>query len=132
MLNLTEQAAKLKINNIYRDYLILSYYKSGLLRNTNLNDENLVKLEGIKQRIILETGESIQKVREITEKNIEIKDYIDPLKSCADLINSEYFYQLNEVISKVLEIYELYLKNIRDDFQISPLDQMKLTKIDFI
>lgn len=127
-----KNSIKFKINSIYREYLLLSYYKSGLLKNTLPTEEGLKKLEEIKTTISNECKSLVENLSQISERNFEQTDYIDPLKICADLINSEFFFASQETINKILHIYETNLMHSRDNFQISPLDQMKLNRIDFV
>ena len=47
-------------------------------------------------------------------------------------MSSEFFFASQELINKILKIYETNLMHSRDNFQISPLDQMKLSRIDFV
>ena len=127
-----KNSIKFKINSIYREYLLLSYYKSDLLKNTLPTENGLKKLEEIKTTISNECKIYIEQLSNISERNFELVDYIDPLKICADLMSSEFFFASQELINKILKIYETNLMHSRDNFQISPLDQMKLSRIDFV
>lgn len=127
-----KNSIKFKINSIYREYLLLSYYKSGLLKNTPQTERGLEKLEGIKSKISNECRPHIEKLSQVSDRAFEFLDYIDPLKICADLISTEFFFASESTINEVLKIYESNLMHAREDFQISPLDQMKLNRIDFV
>lgn len=127
-----KNAIKFKINGIYREYLLLSYYKSGLLKNTPPTEMGLKRLEEIKSQISNESRPHIEKLSQVSDRAFEILDYIDPLKICADLMSTEFFFTSENTINEVLKIYEENLRNIREEFQISPLDQMKLNRIDFV
>jgi hypothetical protein len=128
----TKNSLKCRINNIYRNYLILNYYESGLLKNSLPSEENLKKLEETKKTIIHSTNQQINEVAKITEKQFEITEYIEPLKAISDLLNSEYFYEIENNMHQILKTYEQQIIHLIEDFNISPIDQMKLSKIDFV
>tara|TARA_Y100000310_G_C20246863_1_gene607229 strand:- start:67 stop:468 length:402 start_codon:yes stop_codon:yes gene_type:complete len=132
MLDSTKNSIKFRINNNYRNYLILNYYSSGLLKNSLPSQENIRKLEEIKETVISSTKEPIKNLSKITNKEVVIIDYIDPLKIIADFINTEFFFDSQKTMESILNIYETNMKGLIDDFQISPMDQMKLQKIKFI
>ncbi len=127
-----KNSIRFKINSIYREYLLLSYYKSGLLKNTPPTEKGLEKLNEIKSRISNECRPHVERLSQVSDRAFELLDYIDPLKICADLLSSEFFFNSQETINEVLKIYEKNLMHIREEFQISPLDQMKLNRIDFV
>jgi hypothetical protein len=132
MLDSTKNSIKFRINNSYRNYLILNYYSSGLLKNSLPSEENLRKLEEIKELIISFTKEPLENLSKITDKQLVIVDYIDPLKIIADFINSEFFFDSQKTMDSILNIYETNMNGLIENFQISPMDQMKLHKIKFI
>ncbi len=96
------------------------------------SQENIRKLEEIKETVISSTKEPIKNLSKITNKEVVIIDYIDPLKIIADFINTEFFFDSQKTMESILNIYETNMKGLIDDFQISPMDQMKLQKIKFI
>tara|TARA_Y100000310_G_scaffold267555_2_gene279605 strand:+ start:2304 stop:2702 length:399 start_codon:yes stop_codon:yes gene_type:complete len=128
----TKNSLKFRINNNYRNYLILNYYSSGLLKNSLPSQENLRKLEEIKQIIILSTKEPIENLSKMTDRELVIVDYIDPLKIIADFINSEFFFDSQKTMESILSIYEKNISGLIEGFKISPMDQIKLSKIKFI
>ena len=112
--------------------MILNYYASKLLKNSLPSEENLTKLNKIKILIIDQTETFIHKLSVITGRKFEVIDYIDPLKICADILTSEYFFDSQETIDNILKVYEEQLNKLIKEFQTSPIDQTKLTRIDFI
>jgi len=128
----TKNSLKARINNIYRNYLTLSYYSSQLLKNTLPTEENLKKLEKTKEKIIQETKQFIEKLHVITEKKYEVVDYIEPLKISADLLNSEHFFITQTIIESIIKAYEDIIPKTIEELRISPLDQLKVNRIDFI
>jgi len=67
------------------------------------------ELEEIKTTISNECKIYIEQLSNISERNFELVDYIDPLKICADLMSSEFFFASQELINKILKIYETNL-----------------------
>ncbi|MBT6402666.1 hypothetical protein HOK09_04390 [Candidatus Woesearchaeota archaeon] len=99
-----KNAIKFKINGIYREYLLLSYYKSGLLKNTPPTEKGLQKLEEIKSNISNGSRPHIEKLSQISDRAFEILDYIDPLKICADLMSTEFFFTSQDTINDILKV----------------------------
>ena len=128
----TKSSIKFRINNIYRNHMVLNYYSSKLLRNSLPTEENLKKLNDTKISIINKTESSVTILSSITGRRFEVIDYIDPLKVCADILTSEHFFDSQEIISDILKIYENNLNRFIREYQISPIDQAKLSRIDFI
>ena len=128
----TKNALKFRINNIYRIYLLLNYYQSSLLKNSPPTTKNIEKLTEIKQLILNSTGPHIQQIAAIQDRALKSEDYIDPLKISADILSTEFFFQSQPRNEEILKIYETNIRGLIDEFQISPMDQMKLNKISFI
>ncbi len=128
----TKNALKFRINNIYRIYLLLNYYQSSLLKNSPPTTKNIEKLTEIKQLILNSTEPHIQQIAAIQDRALQSEDYIDPLKISADILSTEFFFQSQPRIEEILNIYETNIRGLIDEFQISPMDQMKLNKISFI
>ncbi|MBT7148615.1 hypothetical protein HN743_04075 [Candidatus Woesearchaeota archaeon] len=128
----TKNALKFRINTIYRIYLLLNYYQSSLLKNSPPTPEHLEKLNQVKQLILTSTEPHVQQISAIQDRTLHSNDYIDPLKISADTLSTEFFFQSQPRIEEILKIYETNLRGLIDEFQISPMDQMKLTKISFI
>ena len=68
----------------------------------------------------------------MTDRELVIVDYIDPLKIIADFINSEFFFDSQKTMESILSIYEKNISGLIEGFKISPMDQIKLSKIKFI
>ncbi|MBT3262293.1 hypothetical protein HOB87_01375 [Candidatus Woesearchaeota archaeon] len=128
----TKNALKFRINTIYRIYLLLNYYQSSLLKNSPPTPEHLEKLNQVKQLILTSTEPHVQQISAIQDRTLHSNDYIDPLKISADTLSTEFFFQSQPRIEEILKIYETNIRGLIDEFQISPMDQMKLTKISFI
>jgi hypothetical protein len=132
MSGLSKNVLKSRINSTYRNYLVLKYYTAGLLKNTLPTQEDKEKLQQYQEILKTRLISKIQKVSEVTNKQHTIREYIDSLKIAAELVTSEYFFETQNIIDEILRQYEEVLKNLIEEFKISPLDQLKLSKIDFI
>ncbi len=132
MPDFTKNTLKSRINSTYRNYLILKYYSSGLLKNTIPTQENKEKLQQYQEILTTRLTPKIQKISEVTKAHYQTTDYIDPLKIAADLLTTEFFYDTQDIINEILRTYESILLELIEEFKISPLDQLKLNKIDFI
>tara|TARA_Y100000310_G_scaffold339321_1_gene431675 strand:+ start:2062 stop:2460 length:399 start_codon:yes stop_codon:yes gene_type:complete len=128
----SKNSLKARINSIYRNYLVLKYYKSGLLKNTPRTDENLKMLENSKNVMAVQMTPLIDKLSQVTGRTNKLIHYIDALKIVADLLNTEFFYEAQKTISDILKIYEENMSILLGALNISPIDQMKLSRIDFI
>ena len=123
---------KIRINQVYRNHLILNYYMNKLLNDSMPTEFNLKKIENTKKIILEASKEKIQNLSNITSKSFSLNDYLDPLKFVIDFLNSEFFFDVRGIIDDVITIYEKSLSPLIVDFRISPLDQMKVSRIDFV
>jgi hypothetical protein len=128
----SKNVLKSRINSTYRNYLTLKYYNSGLLKSTPPTQENQEKLEQYQEILKTRLNPKIQKISEITNKQHQANEYIDPLKIISELITSEHFFETQDLIDDILKQYEEVLQTLIEEFRISPLDQLKLNKISFI
>ncbi len=123
---------KVRINQVYRNYLVLNYYTNKLLKDSMPTEYNLKKLEETKKKILESSKGKLQELSNITSKSFDLKDYLDPLKFAVDFLNSEFFFDARNLIDDIISIYEKSLSSLILEFRISPLDQMKVNKIAFV
>ncbi len=121
-----------RINRIYRNHLILNYYSSKLLKDSLPTEENLKKVEDLKAKITVDSYNPVQEIARVASINPQLKDYIDPLKICADMLNSEFFFDVRSIVESILSVYEKSMSKLIEDCRISPFDQMKVNRIDFV
>ncbi len=125
---MTQNAAVFRLNQCYRDHLMLEYFTSGLLKNSLPSEEQKKRVQEVEEAVLQQITDSMKQLETIKGSVIETKERSEPLKVCAAMLN-EYFFDARDSIDSVITTYETVLHPLVEEMQISPLDQLKVHNI---
>lgn len=126
------ETLKNRLNEIYRCNAILEGYQNNLLRNSEFSPDNGKALEDARNTVIMLAKEMLNAISAITGRDYNATALTQPLDIAYDLIKSEHFFNVREVVDGLLAVYEKHFTSLVNKFNISPLDKIRFYKMQFV
>ena len=128
----SKEVLKTKLNEIFRTKTILENYSNNTLRNSEFKEANGKVIEEVKARCLLLCKEPLNNISSTIKKELRCEDFFDPIDNCINLLSDEHFFEVRDIISQIINIYEENYNVLVEEFRISPLDKIKFYKLKFI
>lgn len=126
------EVLKNRLNEVYRSNALLEAYQNNLLKNSEVKQEHLQKINAAKEQSITLSQEILNTIGTLTQKQYKTTSFTQPLDWVFDLMKSEHFFETRELLEGLLAVYEKNFSILVNQFMISPLDKLRFYKMQFV